>query len=468
MIWIVLGYLAVGLCLLRVLLRAHRDPAARAAWVATVVAVPGVGVVAYLLFGETNIGRRRLDRLRRIEKTLPYPPVPSPDLAPDLDPLFRVGRSISGFAPCTGNSARLMDDSPATIDALVADIDAAREHVHLLFYIWVNDHSGRKVAEALIRAAARGVTCRAMADDIGSRRMIRSPLWEQMRAAGVQVAAAYKVGNPLLRMFIGRIDLRNHRKIVVIDGHITYCGSQNCADPEFLQKAKYAPWVDVMMRFEGPVARQNQRVFAADWMENVDEDLSGLVTDNPPQGGTGFAAQVVATGPSARASAMPEMFTSLIYAARDELFVTTPYYVPTDAIQSALCAAANRGVRVTIIFPARNDSIFVGAASRSYYPELIAAGVRVHEYEPGLLHAKTLTADGRFAFIGSANMDRRSFDLNYENNILLTDPDAIAALRKRQDSFLQASRPVTSGQVAEWSAARRIWQNAVSIIGPVL
>src|SRR5262249_11860304 len=162
------------------------------------------------------------------------------------------------FQPVGGNTAHLLADSNATIDAMVADIDAAKDHVHLLFYIWLPDNNGRKIIEALKRAAARGVACRVIADDLGSRALIRSAHWQDMRQAGVRVANELPIGNPLVRPFMGRIDLRNHRKIVVIDDRITYCGSQNCADPEFLVKAKYAPWVDAMMRFEGPIARQNQ------------------------------------------------------------------------------------------------------------------------------------------------------------------------------------------------------------------
>jgi cardiolipin synthase len=143
-----------------------------------------------------------------------------------------------------------------------------------MFYIWLPDNNGRKVVEALKRAAGRGVTCRAMADDLGSRVMIGSKHWRDMRQAGVRTRRALPIGNPLLRPFRGRIDLRNHRKIVVIDDRITYCGSQNCADPEFRVKAKYAPWVDAMMRFEGPIARQNQHLFASDWMTYVDDDLT--------------------------------------------------------------------------------------------------------------------------------------------------------------------------------------------------
>src|SRR4029077_14318149 len=202
--------------------------------------------------------------------------------------------------------------SNATIDAMVADIDSATDHVHVLFYIWLPDHNGRKVVDALKRAAARDVICRVMADDLGSRTLIRAEHWQAMRAARVRVASGLPIGNPLLRPFEGRIDLRNHRKIVVIDDRITYCGSQNCADPEFRVKAKYAPWVDAVIRFEGPIARQNQFLFASDWITYSGENIDYLLRQPIPAPRAGFAAQVIGTGPTARHSAMPEMFESLI------------------------------------------------------------------------------------------------------------------------------------------------------------
>ena len=216
-------------------------------------------------------------------------------------PLFRLGETINGFPPVGGNKAYLTADSNAAIDAMVADMDAAEDHIHLIFYIWLADNNGLKVVEALKRAAARGVTCRAMADGLGSRAMIRSKHWKEMRDAGVKVAVALPIGNPLLRPFHGRIDLRNHRKIVVIDDRITYCGSQNCADPEFRVKPKFAPWVDALMRFEGPIARQNQHVFVGDWMTYVDEDIRSMLEAPIRAPDAGFPAQVIATGPTVRA-----------------------------------------------------------------------------------------------------------------------------------------------------------------------
>ena len=462
--------------IVRVLLRPHRQPASRIAWIVVVTALPVVGILAYLLFGEVNIGRRRVARLRAVVEAMPaFPDAVSEDdakLAGEFPEryrhLFEVGRSAGGLPPLGGNTAQLLADSNAAIDAIVADIDAAQEHVHLLFYIWLPDGNGCRIVEALQRAARRGVTCRAMADDLGSRILIRSPHWQAMRDAGVYLAAALPIGNPLLRPFKGRIDLRNHRKILVIDGRLTYCGSQNCADPEFRIKVRYAPWVDMMLRFEGPVAAQNQRLFASDWMSHVDENLAELLRQPLAAPGPGIFAQVIGTGPTVRYSAMPELFESLMYAARRELFITTPYYVPDESMQSALCAAAYRGVDTTIIFPARNDSWIVAAASRSYYAELLAAGVKVYEYLGGLLHSKSLTLDREVTLVGSANMDRRSFELNYENNILFCDAELTAAVRQRQQHYLAGSRPISVRQVAAWPIRRRLWNNTVAMLGPLL
>lgn len=468
-----LAHLAV---LARVLLRPHREPASRIAWLLLIIGLPVLGMVAYLLLGETSIGRRRARRMHEALASMPAAEEvcaviehsPRPQIPERYVHLFRGGRSVNGFEAAAGNRGRLLEDSDATINNLVADIDAAKDHVHLLFYIWLPDRNGLKVVEALKRAAIRGVTCRVMADGLGSRLLIKSKHWKALRDGGVRVAVALPIGNLLLRPFHGRIDLRNHRKIVVIDDWITYCGSQNCADPEFRIKPRYAPWVDAMIRFEGPIARQNQYLFVADWMTFVKEDLRPLLQCPLPATVDCVCAQVIGTGPTVRNSAMPEIFESLMYTARRDLFITTPYFVPDEGMLTALCASGHRGIRTTIIFPARNDSWVVQAASRSYYADLLAAGVRIFEFEGGLLHTKSLTLDGEITLIGSANMDRRSFDLNYENNILFYDPALTEEMLRRQHSYLEQSHEVTIEMVARWSITRQLWNNAIATMGPVL
>ncbi|WP_415357555.1 cardiolipin synthase [Halioglobus sp. Uisw_031] len=475
-LWILsLHLLVLVAVVVRVLQRPHRAPASRIAWLVVVLALPVIGIVAYLMLGETHIGRRnqkamlaKLGEEHYSEYFIDENADESIGIPSRYVHLFRVGRSISNFAPVAGNSAQLMRDSAATIDSMVSDIDAARSEVNLLFYIWLNDNSGVRVAEALKRAASRGVTCRAIVDGLGSRVLTKSRLWREMGAAGVCTAVALPLGNVFLRPLQGRVDLRNHRKIVVVDGQITYCGSQNCADKEFRPKAKYGPWVDSVVRMEGPIARQNQILFTADWHLCTNEVI-GSPTEQPqtPEAET-VVAQVIASGPTLRHSAMEEVFISLMFSARHELTISTPYYVPNQPMQAALCAAAYRGVQTTLILPARNDSREVAGASRSYYAELLEAGVDIREYVGGLLHSKTLTLDGEITLIGSANMDRRSFDLNFENNILIYDPELTQTVRARQRDYIDSANRITLEQVEKWSLTRCLWNNSVAMLGPIL
>ena len=468
--WLIVHLLIIAGLSVRVLLRPRRDPASRVAWILFIMALPYVGALAYLMLGEVrstglSVHREPLGRIRFPSSGLAEG---KPGIPENAAPGFSIGMAISGYAPAGGNTGRLLDDSNSAIDAIVKDIDAAKEHVHLLFYIWLPDMNGRKVVEAMMRAAQRGVACRVIVDDLGSRDFIRSEHWPAMSRAGVQLARAQPIGNIVVRILKGRVDVRNHRKVVVIDNQITYCGSQNCADPEFAVKAKYAPWVDAVVRFEGPIARQNQRLFLADWLICTREDCRELAERPMPQREHGFVAQVIGTGPENHYSAMPELFSTLMFSARRELVITTPYYVPDAPMQAALCASARRGIATTIVLPARNDSWFVAAASRSHYSELLDAGVRIHEYIGGLLHTKSLTVDGEMTLIGSANMDRRSFDLNFENNILFCDKDLTQAIRRRQEEYIAQSRPVSQTDVAAWGLRYRLRNSVMAILSPVL
>ena len=467
----------------RVMLRPHREPTSRIAWIILIVIIPVFGMILYLLLGETNIGAKRAARTHEVRKNLI-----AQFKAAHLDELeslkgyaviperyhaaFHLGRSVNGFLPVLGNHGKLTLNSDDTIDQLVADIDAATQHVHLLFYIWLADNNGQKVVHALIRAAQRGVICRVLVDSFGSRRLIRTPHWQAMQQAGVKQAVALSVGNPLIHSLYGRIDLRNHRKIMVIDNHITYCGSQNCADAAFLPKAKYAPWVDAVVRFTGWVALQNQLIFISDWEATTGEILDISIRNIPrildcPLEDT-FPAQVIATGPTERHSAMSDVFMKMIGIAQQELIITTPYFVPNESIMDALCVSARCGTRVTLVVPRHNDSWIVAAASRSYYRDLLLAGVRLYEYNHGLLHSKLITIDGEVTLIGSANMDRRSFDLNYENNVALYNPELTQSIMTRQHEYITASTAVTIEQVNAWSKPQLLWYNTIATMGPLL
>jgi cardiolipin synthase len=269
---------------------------------------------------------------------------------------------------------------------------------------------------------------------------------------------------------VGRVDLRNHRKLVVIDNRIAFCGSQNCADPQFLVKARYAPWVDILLRCEGPVVRQAQHLFLATWIAETGEDLYGLpaAAPEPESHHEGVVAQMFGTGPTTRGNPMSDSFVSALYAAERELIITTPYFVPDEALLRALCAAPRRGVTTTLIVPARNDSALVAAASRSAYPDLLACGVRLFEYPLGLLHTKSVTLDARIALVGSANMDRRSLELNFENNLLALDPGLTADIRQRQLGYLSQSTAVKAETVKARPFRTRLIGDVIGMASPLL
>ncbi len=474
-VFVALHTLVVIAITLRILLRDNLSPPARLAWFVVLMVLPFAGTAVYFLFGETVIGRKAKAEQTAIFDHIHKDAAPLMGDVRDVErlidplyqPVFQYAGSINGFYPVAGNTAELMADAQTTRTRMIADIDAATDYVNVLYYIWLDDETGTDVAQALMRAAKRGVICRAMADGMGSRRLIRSALWQQMREAGVHMAVALPFKNPFRTLLTSRIDLRNHRKITVIDGKITYCGSRNSADPEFRIKARYAPWVDIMVRFQGPVVAQNQLLFSSDWMRATGEKLDPLAVPAAPFQG-GFPAQAMGDGPTERNGATPQLFAAAIGSARSHITLSTPYFVPDANVLDALCAAAHRGLAVALIFPKVNDSWVVAAASRSYYRKLLEAGCVIHEFTEGLLHAKTLTIDGRISMIGSSNLDLRSFDLNYENNILLHDVALTGDIRTRQEDYIARSDTVTLDDVAKWPFHRIIWNNVIATIGPVL
>ena len=479
-ILLTIHFILLILISLRVLSRHDLTSPARLAWIVILFVLPYFGVLIYWMFGEVHLGR---DFTHEREEIIDKLQLHHPDVLgnnvnlknfvkSEYQAAFAYSAKATGFHTTVGNSAELMADANETSKRMIADFDAATDHIHVLYYIWLIDGTGIDTAQALIRAAKRGVTCRAMVDGMGSRKMVGSKIWQEMKDAGVQVSVAMPIDNIIKVLLFSRIDLRNHRKITVIDGKIGYFGSRNCSDPEFMVKPKYAPWVDIMLRVEGPVVAQNQMLFASDWLtENPDTPLdsfpynTNLQTNPQPND---CVAQVFYDGPTQRHGNTPQFLGALISQAQQTLIISTPYFVPDYSLVSILCATAYRGVDVTMIFPKNNDSFIVAATSHSYYWELLEAGIKIYEYKPGLLHAKTLTVDGEIGLIGSTNLDLRSFDLNYENNMVFSDKALTADIIERQQQYIADSDEVTREEVESWPLSYRIWNNIIATMGPVL
>ena len=453
-----------------VLVRRPQRQSSALAWLLVVLLLPGLGIAAFFLFGDVITGKRRRRRHREIvervhavarRRGLPR----AAELPDEYRPLANLGYAIGESEPQPGNRLELHADTQQLTEALVADLDAARAHAHLLTYIFLADETGRALAEALLRAAARGVACRLLVDAIGSKRFLRSDLRHELERGGVRVVAALPTRLHLDR---ARFDLRNHRKIVVLDGAVGYTGSHNLAAASFALKPEFAPWVDATVRIHGPAVRDLQELFVQDWYMETGETLADcLALAAPPQEG-GIPVQVIGTGPDSRHEAVVRLIQASFHLAREELILTTPYFVPDEGTFDALLTAAERGVRTVLVVPRRNDSRLVGAASKSLYEPLMEAGVEIHEFERGLLHAKTISVDRRLAIVSTANLDRRSFEINYEASLVVYDADFAGRLRFLQRSYLQDARRVDAQAWVRRPSWRKVVHNAAGILAPLL
>lgn len=478
-----LYFLVLLATIIRIFSRENRTSESRTAWVTVVLAIPFAGIAAYYYFGELNLGSRYHRRvgevLKRLRKEVPvdYYQAPKAELEQKrAQVIFAAAKSVNGFEALSGNEVTLFPTGADMVDCLIRDIDAAKSTVHILTYIWLEDETGIRVSEAVARAAARGVKCRILADAYGSRAFLKSEYWQNMIDAGADCHAALPVNRVLFVFSSSRLDLRNHRKITIIDGTISYLGSRNIADEAFATKPKYAPWVDIMTRVKGPVVHQNQFIFMGDWLVAQDEPTSALLESTNHENDlpahlspvSDVNATVVADGPTLRAAAIPQVFETMFGVAREKLTITTPYFVPNEALVETLCAAAYRGLNIELILPKHNDSFVVAYGAESHYKELLAAGVRIFHYKPGLLHAKIISVDSELVMMGSTNLDRRSFDLNFENNMIFNHHELVSQILAQQDKYKADSEEVHLDEVENWSFMRRVRNNIFSMLSPIL
>jgi cardiolipin synthase A/B len=447
----------------------RRSAAASRTWLLFIFLVPWPGVALYWLFGRIYLPVRRVQMqnratrfIREAQAQIGARITAEPDLPAALQFIPDLAHRLGDFETLAGNRVELLPDYTGTIDRIVADIDAAQRHVHLLFYIFLADQTGNRVAEALGRASARGVNCRVLMDAVGSRQGLER-LAPKMRKRGVEVLEMLPVG--LFRRNAARFDLRNHRKIVVIDGRVGYTGSQNIVNPEFV---KGYPNEELMVRVAGPVVAQLQAMFLADHYFETGkvfepEELYPKLVDigNSP-------AQLVPSGPAYTRENGRELIIAMIYGARERIVITTPYFVPDEPFLHAMCAARlRRGVEVHLVLSMHANQLITQFAQRSYYDDLLDAGIDIYLYRPHFLHAKHLTIDNHIALIGSTNMDIRSFALNAEINLLVYDPGVVRQLRAVQERYFANSDRL---EPPTWkcSLGARIVQNTARLMDSFL
>ncbi len=478
-------FIRIGLSL-RVIMR-KRNYSTTMAWLLIILFVPFLGYLLYLFFGENRLPENRLRRMRQSrELYLSLPDALQRYLQDDWQgenalygSLHRLAQRSCGIPALRGNTIEFITEPKAFFAALIRDIDQAQSSCFLQFYIWSVGGQSDEVAEALIRATQRGVDCRILLDDLGSRIFLSSRSARILRQAGVRLEKALPAS--LFWVFFARLDIRNHRKLALIDRNLAYTGSQNMADPAFFKaNADVGQWIDVMVRLQGPVVGALKAVFAHSWFQETGQLLP--FEEIPPSSDSERSdsaevaplvrqapVQLVPSGPDGHApDAIHRLLLTTIYSARSQLIMTTPYFIPDDAVVEALQSAALRGVDVRVIVPARCDSRLAHHASRARFKELAQAGVRICLFAGGLLHAKTICVDRQVVLIGSVNLDMRSFWLNFEATLIVYCADFAKIVVAEQERYMEQAAELDLALFTRRGWGQRFKENLALLLSPLL
>ncbi len=465
---------AVAFCLIPWVLLRRKEPGATIAWILTLVFVPILGAVLFLLFGRSRVRwsarkkreaddalRGHLIGFRAGECTVSDVPVP---LVGSGVGLFHVGQVLSRSRVTAGNRVDVLEGGAAAYAAIGEAIDAAEHHVHAEYFLIRRDQTGRWFFNKLIDAARRGVSVRLVCDGWGCFALPRSWL-KELRNYGVKVTYFFPVSSMLLRP----VSLRNHRKIVVVDGRVAFTGGINIGDEYLGKLASVGAWRDTHIRVHGAAAAELQSVFLRDWFFSSKEKVSSesFFPKTNDKMGTAFAS-ILTSGPDTDSEAIHRIFFGAITGARERVYITTPYFVPDPSLVVALQMAALQGVDVRIILPLRSNHNVTFHAGRSYYEELIEAGVHIHEYRPGMIHSKMMVVDGNISLVGSANMDLRSFRLNFEVHALIGDEYTALSLERSFQYDLEQTVEVKLDVWRQRPTHLRVAEGAARLVSPLL
>ena len=443
----------------------NRRPGSASAWLLLILLVPVVGLPLFLLLGSPYVkGRRHRTQAAAnqviTDMAASYPTVPAGiDVPADLRSLFGLNRSLTSLPCVAGQVERVHGDYEKSIAAMTAAVASAREFVNVEIFIMAWDDTTDGFFSALRDAVGRGVVVRLLYDQLGSASY---PGFKRMtqRLADAGVDAHPMMPIDILKRRWRRPDLRNHRKLLVVDGETAFMGSQNMIDSSYLKPANLKAgrhWKDLNVELTGPVVACVDAVFAVDWFTETGQRLEPGLARGPgawTQEGDGSVVQIVPSGPGFPTEPNLRLFVSLIHQAQHRISITSPYFVPDESLLAAITTAAYRGVAVELFVSEKSDQFMVEHAQNSYYGALLAAGVRIYQYPaPTILHAKHFTIDDRVGVIGSSNMDMRSFALDYEITLVATGGPLVGELQRISDGYRAVSLELHE---AEWAA--RPWR----------
>jgi cardiolipin synthase len=463
--------LVIALVIPWVLLK-KRDPTVAVAWCLVVLLVPLLGAALFWGFGYNYVHRRvRSKRSHRAAFPRQHPPA-SPEAKrggaeashPDWPPLARLALAVHAFPVSHGNAVTLYHETELAYKSLLDAVAAARHHVHLEFFILRSDATGRQLYDLLAEKARAGVQVRLLYDSVGGLFLRRRDLQPLLHAGG-KVCAFLPV-NPLRSRV--QFNLRNHRKIVVVDGAVGFTGGMNIGD-EYLGKGRrFGYWRDTFVRLEGPAVAGLQRIFTEDWDFAAHEAVNAPDYFPHPAPAGVSAVQLVESGPDQEINSSREIYFGAIVAAQKRLWIATPYFVPDAGLLDALRLARYRGVDVRLLCLSRPDHFLSFYASRYYWADMLAVGARVYQYTRGMMHSKLMMVDGEWAMVGSANLDNRSLHLNFEVGCMLHAPELVAELERRFEADLRESAQLDEATFAARPFLERLTENACRLFSPVL
>lgn len=435
----------------------NRKPTSATAWLLAIFFIPYLGVLFFLLIGSYKLPKRRrakqdeinrfildsTEGMERVRRDHPWPPW--------LESVVLLNRNLGAMPLVGGNTASLDGDYQDSLDSMTEEIRRARRYVHVEFYILTCDQTTAPFFDALEEAVARGVTVRVLLDHVASR---RTRDYKRTIARLTEMGAKWQLMLPVqpLRGKYQRPDLRNHRKLLIVDGRVGFMGSQNIIDRSYNKRSNIRrglKWKELIVRLEGPIVAGLNAIFITDWYSETDELLRREADPVVPLETTDeLDAQVVPSGPGFAGENNLRLFLSLLYYARERIVITSPYFVPDESMLTAITTATQRGIAVDLFVSEIGDQALVYHAQRSYYEALLRAGVRIWMYKsPYILHAKHFTIDDDVAVIGSSNMDMRSFQLNMEVSLMVRSPAFVQQLRAVEDGYRRDSRELT---LEEW------------------
>ncbi len=486
--YIIISYIA-GAIISMIIILENRDPAKTMTWLLIFILLPGVGLLIYAIFGR-NIRKRKMlktqklandikeqnlfENLKEIEELIKLEQkyIKTDDVLENNEEHYSQKRVIrlllnTGMFPfTTNNDIKVYKDGTEKFDQLLKDIKAAKESIHLEYFIIKECEIGNKIKNALIERAKEGVKIRILYDDVGCWRFwFNRKFFNEMRCNNIRIEPFIPDKFPILG---GKLNYRNHRKIAVIDGNIGYTGGINIGDEYLGKNKKFGYWRDTHIRIKGTAVYMLQMIFLTDWYYTTKEVI--LTKEYFPKiyySGDAIV-QVVASGPDSDWEAIHYAYFSAICQAKERIYIETPYFIPDESILRALKSAALSGVDVRIIFPKIADHKIVNSASYSYFGDILRSGGKVYLYEKGFIHSKVMIIDNKIASTGSANMDLRSFMLNFEINAFIYDKEVIKTMEKDFFEDIEKSQELKAEEFNNRSIKKKIIESIARLFSPIL